>query len=235
MHASANARRDFWEAAWSGGNADPSTSYAPLLIRSYDMGDKDVLEIGCGNLLFNSSDAKLSRSYVGIDLAVAPLREARMENPSLPLAAADAFLLPFRDGSFDAVTSVFVFPLLGEGITDALAESRRVLRTGGTLTFNIVHTDIMAYHREKAGCGGRTRSGSGTLFPRHERLVELISYDREGIEEQLRESGFDIGEIRVFKDYDFSVLGIEEFRRRPRGRSETDDIDAEILVTALRR
>jgi demethylmenaquinone methyltransferase/2-methoxy-6-polyprenyl-1,4-benzoquinol methylase len=56
----------------------------------------------------------------------------RLARPAVPVAAADALVLPFASGQFDAVTSAFVLRNLAD-LRAGLAEQVRVLRPGGTL------------------------------------------------------------------------------------------------------
>src|SRR5215472_3908276 len=81
---------------------------------------------------------------VGADFAHAMLVRARLKSqlvpnhsglppePALPVFEADALRLPFRDASFDLVTSAFGFRNLAN-YEAGLREIRRVLRPGGTI------------------------------------------------------------------------------------------------------
>lgn len=72
---------------------------------------------------------------VGLDFSGGMLAEARKKTGSMPgvfLVRGDAERLPFRDGSFDAVTCSHAFyELKGEGATRALEETARSLRPSG--------------------------------------------------------------------------------------------------------
>jgi len=75
--------------------------------------------------------------------------------------AADAGTLPFEDGSFDRVTSGFgamYFPDLSR----ALAETFRVLRPGGRLTW-LAWSD---YSAQKMRTGSRAKLSMQTVVPR---------------------------------------------------------------------
>lgn len=69
---------------------------------------------------------------VGIDASVPMLAVALREHPSLRVAAAEAIDLPFRDGTFDAVTAGFVLSHFTRYET-ALFDIVRVLKPGGRL------------------------------------------------------------------------------------------------------
>ncbi|HZS05737.1 MAG TPA: class I SAM-dependent methyltransferase [Blastocatellia bacterium] len=97
------------------------------------------LDVGCGRKLVYSwlPDAEELESellarparLVGIDLDLAALRD-NVSFRDLLMAGAEA--LPFRDGSFDLVTSNMVFEHV-ERPAPALAEIRRVMCRGGRL------------------------------------------------------------------------------------------------------
>ena len=88
---------------------------------------------GTGDMCFDAAELGAS-SIVGADFTLPMLgvarRRARSAAGHLELVAADALRLPFRDGSFDAIT-------VGYGLRNiadprlALAEMRRMLAPGG--------------------------------------------------------------------------------------------------------
>jgi demethylmenaquinone methyltransferase/2-methoxy-6-polyprenyl-1,4-benzoquinol methylase len=74
---------------------------------------------------------------VGVDFSAEMLAAARSkagttDNPHLSWALADALHLPFRDGTFDCVTSAFLLRNLAD-LRAGLAEMARVLKPGGRL------------------------------------------------------------------------------------------------------
>jgi SAM-dependent methyltransferase len=76
--------------------------------------------------------------FVSLDFAAESLRQARAELDAaglrnVALARGDVYRLPFADGAFDHVFLCFVLEHLARPEA-ALAELRRVLRAGGTLT-----------------------------------------------------------------------------------------------------
>lgn len=92
-------------------------------------GDAPVLDLptGTGEYL-----AHLPAPVVGADLAEGMLRRAVSRAPDVPLVRADAFSLPFPDGSFGAVFSALGLQLMPRP-RQAVAEMARVLRPGGVL------------------------------------------------------------------------------------------------------
>jgi ubiquinone/menaquinone biosynthesis C-methylase UbiE len=89
-----------------------------------------VLDLGTGTGVASEILHEVGAEPVGLDLVVEMLAHRQAHRP--PGVAGDAQMLPFRDGSFDAVVAAFSLnhvPDLGR----ALAECRRVLRRGGVL------------------------------------------------------------------------------------------------------
>lgn len=71
-------------------------------------------------------------SLVAVDPHAENLLHARERAAALPLVRARAEALPFRDGAFDTVLSSLVLCSVSDPAA-ALAETRRVLRRGGSL------------------------------------------------------------------------------------------------------
>ncbi|MHC5903278.1 class I SAM-dependent methyltransferase [Streptomyces sp. S6] len=93
-----------------------------------------LLDLGCGTGIVTRRLAA-SRPVVkvtGVDLTYGMARHAAVRLPGA-VALADGRQLPFRDGAFDAVSSVWVLHLLPEpeGVRRTVAECARVLRPGG--------------------------------------------------------------------------------------------------------
>jgi SAM-dependent methyltransferase len=92
-----------------------------------------VLDLACGTGRWR---ARLRpHSYVGLDLNQAMLLQAGRQFEGVPLVRGDMTGLPFRDGSFDAVLSLFgaVAHLPPAGQAAMISEVHRVLRPGGIL------------------------------------------------------------------------------------------------------
>jgi SAM-dependent methyltransferase len=110
----------------------------------------------------------------GVDLAWDALQPAATRGLGGRLARGTIERLPFRDGSFDAVTSFEVVYHLGVGDDRrAFAEFRRVLRPGGVLLLRLPAHDWLRGH--------------------HDRLVHTRHrYTREEVRERLAAAGFAI-------------------------------------------
>ena len=109
-----------------------------------------LLEMGCGAgaVLGVIGSAFPELQLAGIDLAAEQIgyaREhlARLGHPDAELRQGDATRLPWEDGRFDHVYMMWFL----EHVPDprpCLAEARRVLRPGGTITINETDYSMMA-------------------------------------------------------------------------------------------
>ena len=95
-----------------------------------------VLDVACGNGNATLAAARSGATAVGIDYVPALLEDARAravsEGLDVEFQLGDAEALPFGDGDFDAVLSVFGAMFAPDHQRTA-AEIRRVVRPGGTV------------------------------------------------------------------------------------------------------
>jgi SAM-dependent methyltransferase len=104
-----------------------------------DVGDKDVLELGCGGAQWSTALARQGARPVGLDLSerqLAHARRLRQETGiAFPLVQASGERLPFADASFDLVFADHgAFSFADPDRT--IPEAARVLRPGGLLAFS---------------------------------------------------------------------------------------------------
>lgn len=115
-----------------------SRHLAPLLIRFGSVTDGDrVGDVGCGtgSLTFALPEICNIASVAGIDQSDSFIDHARARNTDTRIAfhKADARALPFGDASFDRALSMLVMQFIPDA-PRAVAEMRRVVRRGGTVT-----------------------------------------------------------------------------------------------------
>lgn len=172
-----------------------------------------VLDVGCGTGQFLTQvHAALPHARLyGLDLSPFYVQRARQvlaEVVDASLVADDAEHMPFGDGLFDAVTSVFLFhELPAKTRRRVLREMARVLRPGGLLVI------CDSFQVEDAR---RTRLQEyAEWFPRIYHEPYYPSYVRDDLGELMRSCGFTVEESA---SHLVSKVVVGR-KRRPRGRS----------------
>lgn len=136
--------REFERAGWEraapsyAGSFEAITSlFAKQLLDAVGAGPGiKLLDVACGSGYMAAMAAESGAQVEAVDFSPNMVDVATTRYPALSFRVADAEALPFADNTFDAVAigfgvHHFPFPLR------ALAESRRVLRTGGRLGFTV--------------------------------------------------------------------------------------------------
>jgi ubiquinone/menaquinone biosynthesis C-methylase UbiE len=151
----ADASRVFRDARDAAG----SSSYERLAALARD--ETSVLDIGCGTgvLLSLIRASTVSTRLTGVDLCLSELRLAQAHLPEVGLHVARAQALPLADGSLDLVLCHMALMLMDQP-EQVLAESRRVLRRGGTFS---------AVTNRPTAPDGIVKTIVGALRPRWER------------------------------------------------------------------
>ena len=150
------ARYDVMNTVMTGGRHHAWRRLAADAVRAAPPGPILDLATGTADLALAVRALRPAALVVGADFAEAMLQRARSKlarrgATRVPLLAADALALPFRDRAFAAVTSAFLVRNLGD-LARGLAEMRRVTRPGGL----VVTLDIT---RPSVRSGGCTRRG----------------------------------------------------------------------------
>ena len=168
-HSAASSARAVWGASPAGTSfADGLTPGSPdffdavLSLRSTrempwlrrlipfrKLGNRDVLEVGCGAGYDAYEFLRHRARYVGVDITPENIDRTRSHLRSKGLVAmdlrvADAMDLPYADQSFDVVFSNGVLHHV-EDTAGSLREAFRVLRPGGDLWITLYHRDS-AFH-----------------------------------------------------------------------------------------
>ena len=118
-----------------------------------------ILDVGCGEGQAEVAIGRLQISqvrFVGIDLVVSKVLEARAEtashNQRVMFAAADACRLPFRDAAFDSIYGVAVLQHVAD-VESAVAEFARVTAPRGRVV--VVEPDNHARYGFSSTPAGR--------------------------------------------------------------------------------
>jgi SAM-dependent methyltransferase len=103
-----------------------------------DVDGKEVLELGCGAAQWSIALADVGIRPVAMDLSERQLAHARRlvadSGSTVPLVAADAEQLPFRDSSFDVVFCDYGAMTFADPYA-TVPEAARILRSGGLFAF----------------------------------------------------------------------------------------------------
>jgi demethylmenaquinone methyltransferase / 2-methoxy-6-polyprenyl-1,4-benzoquinol methylase len=91
-----------------------------------------VLDLAAGTGTSSQPFADAGATVVPCDFSLGMLQVGKAARPALPFTAGDGTRLPFRDGTFDAVTISFGLRNIVDPVA-GLREMRRVTRPGGRL------------------------------------------------------------------------------------------------------
>jgi ubiquinone/menaquinone biosynthesis C-methylase UbiE len=95
-----------------------------------------VLDLGCGpGTALANAGVSAHDGVVGVDLVFDRLKAASASFTERRFVQAKGEVLPFRDGAFNRVVSQVALPYMN--IPAALAETNRVLISGGTVYFSL--------------------------------------------------------------------------------------------------
>lgn len=140
-----------------------------------------VLDVGCGSGRHLAEMRRIGYRATGLDLSPSMLEAAGAAVPGGALVRADMRRLPFRNGSFDVVTSYFTSFGYFENEDDdfrALSEARRLLAAGGWFLLDFLNASEVVAHLIAED--RRTVSGADVVLKR--RLVN----DGRVIEKRIR-------------------------------------------------
>ncbi|TDE43429.1 class I SAM-dependent methyltransferase [Nonomuraea mesophila] len=109
-----------------------------------------LLDVACGTGLVSKELARRGLRVLGVDASAGM---AGLAAGRVPVVRGDGSLLPVRDGSVDAVITIWLLHLLDDA-RPVIAEAARVVRPGGVYVTTV---DKRAAH----GGGGRGRPADG--------------------------------------------------------------------------
>jgi len=186
----ARSRYDGHAECYDSWNKPHAERNAPDVLDLLGPGAGLCLDLGCGSGLYFSVLAATGRTVVGLDRSADQLRIAQRR--SRHIVQADAAALPFADGTFPTVATLWISTDVDD-FTAVLGEAARVLTAGGLLVsygphpcFNGPHTQwlddggirahptyrLAGWHREAPWWGPHVRRRVGM---RHHPLAELLN------------------------------------------------------------
>jgi SAM-dependent methyltransferase len=137
-----------WYDGWNQPHAERN---APDVRELLGPGDGLCLDLGCGGGLYFDVLAATGRTVVGLDRSADQLRIARGRNRQI--VQGDAAALPFADGTFRAVATLWISTDVDD-FAAVLAEASRVLAPGGRLVFYGAHPCFNGPHTQLLDDGG---------------------------------------------------------------------------------
>ena len=137
-----------WYDSWNKQHAERN---APDVRELLGPGDGLCLDLGCGGGLYFDVLAATGRTVVGLDRSADQLRIARGRSPQIE--QGDAAALPFADGTFRAVATLWISTDVDD-FAAVLAEASRVLAPGGRLIFYGAHPCFNGPHTQLLDDGG---------------------------------------------------------------------------------
>jgi len=133
---SAPIQGDLWGARardWASiQEATAHPAYDRVLARTPIDATTHVLDVGCGSGIFLGLASARGARVSGLDAAPPLAALARERVPTADVRIGEMEALPFADGAFDLVTGFNAFQYAARP-TSALAEARRVARSGAAL------------------------------------------------------------------------------------------------------
>ena len=137
-----------WYDSWNKPHAERNASEVRELLGP---GDGLCLDIGCGSGHYFGTLAATGRTVVGLDLSADQLRIA--QGRSRQIVRGDAAALPFADGTFPTVTTMWISTDVDD-FAAVLAEAARVLAADGLLVFYGAHPCFNGPHTQWLDDGG---------------------------------------------------------------------------------
>jgi len=128
---------------------EPRFDLVELVVERVPTTADRVLDVGCGRGNYLAALASRGHEAIGLDLSPG-LARASAEASLGATAVADASVLPFADGTFDAALAMHMLYHLPEPAA-GLRELRRVTRDGGTVLILTNGHGHLAEHRRLLG------------------------------------------------------------------------------------
>lgn len=192
-------RYDLMNALMTGGRHHAWRRMAAATLREAPPGPVLDLATGTADLALAVRRVRPTGTVIGADFSEAMLHEAARKvarrGGRVPLLAADALTLPFRDRTFAAVTSAFLLRNLAD-LGAGVAEMRRVTKTGGlVVTLEITRPRIpgwdgvfgLYFHRIVPAVGALVAGDRAAYSYLPDSVDRFVS--PQGLAELMRRSG----------------------------------------------
>jgi SAM-dependent methyltransferase len=101
-----------------------------------------AIDAGCGDGKWPVYLRRRGYRVIALDIAGEGCRRARAADPTVPALQGDVRRMPLRDGAVDAVISLGVVEHDEAGPAAALAETRRIIKPGGTLVLAVPFNNL---------------------------------------------------------------------------------------------
>ena len=167
-----------------------------------------VLDVGCGSGRHLAEMRRVGYRATGLDLSPSMIEAARAALPDCRLVQADMRNIPFRDASFDVVTSYFTsFGYFDDEDDDlrVLSEARRLLESGGWYLLDFLNAAEVVAHLKTED----RRTVSGVDVVQERRLADggKIIEKRIRIEAHGDASARDFVErVRLYRPEDLAAM-----------------------------
>ena len=137
-----------WYEDW---NLPGAERTAQQVVELLGPGEGLCLDLGCGPGHYLGALSGSGRRVVGLDRSADQLRYALSRSNCL--VQADAVALPFPDGTFAAVVTIWISTDV-DSFSEVLAEATRVLKPGGLVVFHGAHPCFNGPHVQWTDDGG---------------------------------------------------------------------------------
>lgn len=171
-----------------------------------------LLDLGCGTGQHTVAFRDAGWKVIGIDLSEDMLEQARKRG--LDVVCGNAAALPFEDGRFDAVVSVWTHTDIDD-FSAAVSEAARVLRPGGPFVYGGLHPCFAGPHSRFFGAEGVPELHPGYL-DEGRYGTEAPGVASEGLRAKVGAVHLSLGTfLRCFIDAGLSLESFEEVENRP--------------------
>ncbi|MBI2850511.1 MAG: methyltransferase domain-containing protein [Chloroflexi bacterium] len=137
-----------------------------------------ILDVGCGTGVFTTDFLAAGARVIGVDISAPMLRFALRKTSGYPFAAVrgDVLSLPFKDNSFDKVTSITALEFVADA-RGAVNELFRVVRPGGRVVVATLNSlSPWATRRKAKTARGQRHILESAFFRSPEELLTCSPY-----------------------------------------------------------